>query len=430
MATTALRIGVVGGSIAGCAMAVAGIRAGADVTVYERSDGELQDRGFGIVIPPPLHEELVAAGYLDAAMPTAPVASRIWVTRQPGRYSGREFARQASAVTPCNWGLLWRSLRANTGGARYLRGRPVTGVGHAPSGRAVIRTADGEELYDIVVGADGHESPTRQLLAPGLRPTPAGYRVWRGTIALSTLAGHRRELELLREAWVTLCFRGGHGIFYLIPAGSGGVTRRGESRDRLLAYAIYGRPPASGVDVGTYVRDIADEHFPAAWADIVARGEHVAMACHPVVDIQVPRTARSPFLLAGDAAGSPGRTRPAARSRHSRTRAPWSGRCGAPRHRPRPWSGTRTNAPLWAPTWWSWGAGWGAPRWRRPPTGRRWTRTTWTRGAGPPWRGRGTTCTGSWDSRGRGAGFPGRGAGFRRCWTPGRGEAGSWRFYG
>ncbi|MFI8812339.1 MULTISPECIES: FAD-dependent monooxygenase [unclassified Streptomyces] len=303
MATTALRIGVVGGSIAGCAMAVAGIRAGADVTVYERSDGELQDRGFGIVIPPPLHEELVAAGYLDAAMPTAPVASRIWVTRQPGRYSGREFARQASAVTPCNWGLLWRSLRANTGGARYLRGRPVTGVGHAPSGRAVIRTADGEESYDIVVGADGHESPTRQLLAPGLRPTPAGYRVWRGTIALSTLAGHRRELELLREAWVTLCFRGGHGIFYLIPAGSGGVTRRGESRDRLLAYAVYGRPPASGVDVGTYVRDIADEHFPAAWADIVARGEHVAMACHPVIDIQVPRTARSPFLLAGDAAG-------------------------------------------------------------------------------------------------------------------------------
>ncbi|MFD9425050.1 MULTISPECIES: hypothetical protein [unclassified Streptomyces] len=80
MATTALRIGVVVGSIAGCAMAVAGIRAGADVTVYERSDGELQDRGFGIVIPPPLHEELVAAGYLDAAMPTAPVASRIWVT--------------------------------------------------------------------------------------------------------------------------------------------------------------------------------------------------------------------------------------------------------------------------------------------------------------------------------------------------------------
>ncbi|WP_158791240.1 hypothetical protein [Streptomyces sp. NRRL WC-3549] len=34
--TTGLRMGVVGG-VAGCAAAVAGLRAGADVTVYERS---------------------------------------------------------------------------------------------------------------------------------------------------------------------------------------------------------------------------------------------------------------------------------------------------------------------------------------------------------------------------------------------------------
>ncbi|SCD41539.1 MULTISPECIES: hypothetical protein [unclassified Streptomyces] len=66
MAAAALRIGVVGGSIAGCAAAVAGFRAGADVTVYERSGAELQDRGFGIVIPPPLHRELVGSGHLDA----------------------------------------------------------------------------------------------------------------------------------------------------------------------------------------------------------------------------------------------------------------------------------------------------------------------------------------------------------------------------
>ncbi|MEW9510053.1 hypothetical protein [Streptomyces bacillaris] len=73
---TALRIGVIGGSIAGCAAAVAGSRTGADVTVYERSGAELQDRGFGIVIPPPLHRELVGCGYLDARMETAPVATR------------------------------------------------------------------------------------------------------------------------------------------------------------------------------------------------------------------------------------------------------------------------------------------------------------------------------------------------------------------
>ncbi|MER6769516.1 FAD-dependent monooxygenase [Streptomyces bacillaris] len=299
---TALRIGVIGGSIAGCAAAVAGSRAGADVTVYERSGAELQDRGFGIVIPPPLHRELVGSGYLDARMETAPVATRVWLTREPGGRSARELARHSSPVTPCNWGLLWRSLRASAGAVRYLRGRPVTSVRETPDGRAVITTARGEETYDVVVGADGHASRTRQLLAPGLSPEPAGYPVWRGAIPLSALAGHPRELELLRGAWVTLGFPGGHGIFYLIPSGD---RCRGEG-DRLLAYAIYGRPPASsgaGADPGPYVRELAREHFPAAWAEIVARGTHRTTACHPVADVQVPRAARSPLLLAGDAAG-------------------------------------------------------------------------------------------------------------------------------
>ncbi|SCD41514.1 MULTISPECIES: hypothetical protein [unclassified Streptomyces] len=123
----------------------------------------------------------------------------------------------------------------------------------------MITTARGEEPYDIMVGGDGHASRTRQLLTPGLTPEPAGYLVWRGAIPLSALADHPRELELLRGAWVTLGFPGGHGIFYLIP-GAG---------DRLLAYAIYGRPPASpdaDADPGPYVRELAREHFPAAWA--------------------------------------------------------------------------------------------------------------------------------------------------------------------
>ncbi|MFD0342918.1 FAD-dependent monooxygenase [Streptomyces sp. NPDC127117] len=295
VAVTGLRIGVVGGSIAGCAMAVAGARAGADVTVHERSDGELQDRGFGIVIPPPLHRELVAGGYLGADMPTTPVATRVWLARAPGRRSARELARQQAPVAPCNWGLLWRALRANAGGGAYHRGRPVASVGRTASGGAVIRTEDGEREYDIVVGADGHRSVTRALVAPEVRPVPAGYPVWRGTIPSSALRDHPKQLELLESAWVTLGFPGGHGVFYLIPGAAAG--------SRLLAYAVYASPPAADTPVlAAYVRDIAEEHFPAEWADIVARGEHTSQAIHPVADFVVPRAAEPPFLLAGDAA--------------------------------------------------------------------------------------------------------------------------------
>ncbi|WP_406012747.1 FAD-dependent monooxygenase [Streptomyces sp. NBC_00984] len=298
---TGLRIGVVGGSIAGCAMAIAGARAGADVTVHERSDGALQDRGFGIVIPPPLHQELVASGYLGADMPTTPVAARVWLARAPGRRTARELARQQAPVAACNWGLLWRALRSNIGDSTYHRGRPVGSVVRTASGGALIRTADGEREYDIVVGADGHRSVTRELIAPEVRPVPAGYLVWRGTIPASALRDHPEQLALLESAWVTLGFPGGHGVFYLIPGTEPG--------SRLLAYAIYAPPPASmpapgaGAPVSAaYVRHIAGEHFPAEWADIVARGEHTSQALHPVADFVVPRAAEPPFLLAGDAA--------------------------------------------------------------------------------------------------------------------------------
>ncbi|TXS38965.1 FAD-dependent monooxygenase [Streptomyces sp. OR43] len=296
MAGAGLRIGVVGGSVAGCAMAIAGARAGAEVTVYERSGGALEDRGFGIVVPPPLHAELVAAGYLDSAMPTAPVPSRVWLAREPGQRSARELARQEAAVTPCHWGLLWRALRANAEGVTYHRGRPVTEVLRHPDGGAVIRTAESAERYDVVVGADGPRSVTRAALAPGVRPAPAGYVVWRGTLPLDALAGHPDQLRLVRTAWITLGFRGGHGVFYLIPGTVVG--------SRLLAYAIYGPPPPPSWTAGReeYVRRVAEEHFPAGWAEIVGVGAHTSLACHDVADFHVPRVAEPPFLLAGDAA--------------------------------------------------------------------------------------------------------------------------------
>lgn len=229
-------------------------------------------------------------------MPTAPVPSRVWLTREPGQRSARELARQKAAVTPCHWGLLWRTLRANARGATYHRGRPVTEVLRHPAGGAVIRTAESAQRYDIVVGADGPRSVTRAALAPQVRPVPAGYVVWRGTLPLDRLTAHRRELELVRTAWITLGFRGGHGVFYRVP---GAVEEAG-----LLAYAIYGPPPPPSWSAGReeYVRRIAEEHFPAGWAEIVGRGAHTSLACHDVADFHVPRVAEPPFLLAGDAA--------------------------------------------------------------------------------------------------------------------------------
>ncbi|MFE7469115.1 FAD-dependent monooxygenase [Streptomyces sp. NPDC057499] len=291
---TGLRIGVVGGSIAGCAMAIAATRAGAEVTVHERSDGALQERGFGIVMPPSLHRELLASGYLGADMETVPVGTRVWLTRAPGGRSTRELARQRAPVAACNWGLLWRALRGRVGAGVYRRGLPVESVARAASGRGVIRTGDGEREYDIVVGADGHGSVTRAWMAPDVRPLPAGYLAWRGTVPLDVLGDLPGPLELLRDAWATLGFPGGHAVFYVIP---GPVTG-----SRLLAYVVYGAAPR-GTGPDAYVHELAGEHFPAEWAEVVARGGAGARGVHPVADFMAPLVAEPPFLLAGDAAG-------------------------------------------------------------------------------------------------------------------------------
>jgi 2-polyprenyl-6-methoxyphenol hydroxylase-like FAD-dependent oxidoreductase len=62
MSVAGSRIGIVGGSTAGCAMAVAAARLGCDVSGFEASSGALEDRGVGIFIPLPLRRELIARG--------------------------------------------------------------------------------------------------------------------------------------------------------------------------------------------------------------------------------------------------------------------------------------------------------------------------------------------------------------------------------
>ena len=67
-AATGLNVAIVGGSIAGCAAAIALRRAGCAATVYERSRGKLEDRGAGIGMPLALLRILIERNFVDAGM--------------------------------------------------------------------------------------------------------------------------------------------------------------------------------------------------------------------------------------------------------------------------------------------------------------------------------------------------------------------------
>ena len=65
-----MRIGIIGGSIAGCSAAIALSRAGHEVVVFERSASELKGRGAGIATSSNVLQSLKDDNFLDADIPS------------------------------------------------------------------------------------------------------------------------------------------------------------------------------------------------------------------------------------------------------------------------------------------------------------------------------------------------------------------------
>src|SRR5579863_6410801 len=83
-----MRVGIIGGSIAGCAAAASLHRAGHDVTVFERSESGLVSRGAGILMVTTAWQDMAAQGLLDGAVPACRAGYSRFVTRAAG--TGRQ----------------------------------------------------------------------------------------------------------------------------------------------------------------------------------------------------------------------------------------------------------------------------------------------------------------------------------------------------
>lgn len=296
------RVAVIGGSIAGCAVAIALTRADCDVTVFERTRGTLRDRGFGIGIPPDTIGRLVAAGYIDPSVPVVRGTERLFVVRG-GAPSGRVLWRQPLPVWYTNWSVVWQDLRRRIPDQAYRNGTTASVVDADPNGRDVS-TDEGETRFDLVVGADGYASGVRRRVAPESSPHLPGYCLWRGTYPEYLLSDViPRELE---HAGTTVCFPGGHCVIYLIP------DHRDTTR-RLVNWAIYITPPrpmtrTRALPPGRVPPDLMDvmnrvvtQHFPPLWADVVRRTPADQISVQPVFDSVASRYVSGRMVLAGDA---------------------------------------------------------------------------------------------------------------------------------
>ena len=204
-------VGIIGGSIAGCASAIALSRLGCAVTVLERSSSGLKDRGSGIAVPVPLRDELIAAGYLPADYRTWQGRGRRWFVAD-GTDDGDLRWRQPGVALTNNWGELWRSLRANVPDhVSYEDGADVVAVDHDDSGATVTLASGAVRSFDVLIGADGYRSTVRSHLHPRSAPCFAGYVLWRGNFPATRLVDTDAFDNVVETGeWLSVGFDGGH----------------------------------------------------------------------------------------------------------------------------------------------------------------------------------------------------------------------------
>ena len=217
-------IAIVGGGIGGLTAALALIRQGIEVEVYEQAP-ELKELGAGVQISSNGTRVLYTLGLAEAIERVGVIVAgkeiRLWSTGQTWKL----FDLGAVSIERYGFpymmfhrgdlhGVLLDAIRRERPGAIHL-GRKCTGV--APSGDAVeLRFETGEPVTaSLVVGADGVQSRVRLAVFGADRPEFTGIVAWRVLVPCERVpAGIRMDVG---TNWVG---PGGHVVHYPVRGGT------------------------------------------------------------------------------------------------------------------------------------------------------------------------------------------------------------------
>jgi salicylate hydroxylase len=221
---TALRILIVGAGIGGLTAALALLRDGHDVEVYEQAP-QLAELGAGVQISANGARVLFALG-LERALrevwcEPAGKEIRLWNTGETwklfdlgaesvARYGAPYFMMHRADLH----GVLIDAVRSAKPDAIRLDSR-VTGFDD-DGADVTLHLADGARVSgDALIGADGVHSRIRKILTGDDKPVFTGCMAWRGLLPVEKLPAHMR-----RNVGVNWVGPGGHVINYFLKGGA------------------------------------------------------------------------------------------------------------------------------------------------------------------------------------------------------------------
>jgi len=180
-----LNILVIGGGIGGLTAAIALRRQGLNVEIVEK-DPDWAVYGVGIIQQSNVVRAMSQLGILDAYLDAAFGFDFVEVFLPTGEKVARVPSPRLVGGYPANLGVRRPALHkvlgdsATAAGARIRLGVTATELKDDGAGVDVRFSDGGQGRYDIVVGADGLYSATREMLFPDApRPEFTGQSVWR-----------------------------------------------------------------------------------------------------------------------------------------------------------------------------------------------------------------------------------------------------------
>ncbi|MDO9398703.1 MAG: FAD-dependent monooxygenase, partial [Herbiconiux sp.] len=223
---------VIGGSIGGLTTALVLRDIGFEVDVYERTATPLHGRGSGIVLQPDTLRWFEERSALDAAALKTSTERVQYLDRE-----NRIITDEERRWEYTSWGTFYRALLSDFGTEHYHLGSYASGFDD-DGDTVTVRFADGRvETADLVVFADGINSPSRAHFDADAEPTYSGYVGWRGTVPLRELSEPTRRL--MSDAITYSVVPNSHITLYPIP-GEEGV----DAEDQLMNYVWYRNVPA------------------------------------------------------------------------------------------------------------------------------------------------------------------------------------------